>query len=82
MASAKVLQQCNIKMEQLSKASIRMAVAMVTEFSHTLMEQYCGEFSKESFNYKEGYGLLKYSNNDEYDVQWSWNDIQGVGVFK
>ena len=40
MASAKVLQQCNIKMEQLTKASIRMAVAMVTEFSHTLMEQF------------------------------------------
>jgi hypothetical protein len=30
----------------------------------------------------DGYGLMKYSNNDEYDGQWKEHWRHGEGVFK
>ncbi len=30
----------------------------------------------------EGYGVMKYLNNDEYDGQWKYEKRHGEGVFK
>ncbi len=40
---------------------------------------YHGEFEKPSL---EGYGLMKYENDDEYDGQWKRDQKHGEGVFK
>ena len=42
-------------------------------------EVYRGEFKD---GLKDGYGLMKYSNNDEYDGQWRDWYKHGEGVFK
>jgi hypothetical protein len=31
---------------------------------------------------KEGYGVMKYENDDEYDGQWKEDRKHGEGVFK
>ena len=32
--------------------------------------------------HKEGYGLMKYQNGDEYDGQWKSDKRHGTGIFK
>ncbi len=32
--------------------------------------------------YREGFGLMKYPNKDEYDGQWIRNKKNGEGIFK
>ena len=40
---------------------------------------YRGEFKN---NLEEGYGHIKYENNDEYDGKWKAGKKHGEGVYK
>jgi hypothetical protein len=74
MTSMKVLQYCNFQKEQLTKASIRMVVAMVMEFSLTLMEQFIVGNSARKV-------LIKKKDTDSKSIATTMNmTVNGAGM--